>query len=73
MPDAYKVMLDAELRKAFDVWSGYLDAQTGEDLQGRAELRSMLESAHAAATENEYAIARSWIATHSGNDLSDPS
>ncbi|MER5915028.1 hypothetical protein ABT124_32345 [Streptomyces sp. NPDC001982] len=62
MPDAYKVMLDAELSKAFDVWSGYLDAHTGEDLQVRAELRSMLESARAAAAEDEDAIARSWIA-----------
>ncbi|MEU4493785.1 hypothetical protein AB0F96_10145 [Streptomyces sp. NPDC023998] len=43
MPDAYKVMLDAELSKAFDVWSGYLDAHTGEDPQVRARLHSMLE------------------------------
>jgi hypothetical protein len=31
VPDAYRVMLDAELSKAFDVWSGYLDAQVRPD------------------------------------------
>ncbi|WP_405704786.1 hypothetical protein OG264_00460 [Streptomyces xanthophaeus] len=41
----YKIMLDAESSKAFDVWSGYLNARTGEDLQVRARLRSTLQSA----------------------------
>lgn len=62
MPDAYKVMLDAELNKAFDVWSGYLDADTGEDPQVRARLRSTLESARAAADEGDPVTARALVA-----------
>ncbi|MHC5700738.1 hypothetical protein OTC26_004625 [Streptomyces tirandamycinicus] len=62
MPDAYKVMLDAELSKAFDVWSGYLDARTGEENQARARLRSTLESARAAAAEGEATTARALVA-----------
>ncbi|MEU1407329.1 hypothetical protein ABZ471_34155 [Streptomyces sp. NPDC005728] len=62
MPDAYKVMLDAELSKSFDVWSGYLDARTGEDPQVRARLRSTLESARAAAAEGDPATARALVA-----------
>ncbi|MGW6026182.1 hypothetical protein [Streptomyces sp. NPDC055099] len=62
MPDAYEVMLEAELSKAFDVWSGYLDARTGEDPQVRARLRSMLDSARTAATEGDLATARSLVA-----------
>ncbi|MFF7357002.1 hypothetical protein ACFZA1_30840 [Streptomyces filipinensis] len=52
MPDAYEVMLDAELSKAFDVWSSYLNAHTGEDPEARARLRSTLESARAAAADD---------------------
>ncbi|MFF3691302.1 hypothetical protein [Streptomyces sp. NPDC002187] len=62
MPDAYNVMLDAELSKSFDVWSGYLDARTGEDPQPRARLRSMLESARAAVAEGDSATARVLVA-----------
>ncbi|MFJ9590440.1 hypothetical protein [Streptomyces acidicola] len=62
MPDAYKVMVDAELSKAFDVWSGYLDARTGEDPHARARLRSILESARAAADEGDCATARAVVA-----------
>ncbi|MFB6779410.1 hypothetical protein ACFCX0_18750 [Streptomyces sp. NPDC056352] len=62
MPDTYKIMLDAELSKAFDVWSGYLDAHTGEDPQVRARLRSTLESARAAAAEGDPASARALVA-----------
>ncbi|MFJ9821373.1 hypothetical protein ACIRU3_40190 [Streptomyces sp. NPDC101151] len=62
LPDAYKVMLDAGLSKAFDVWSGYLDARTGEDPQVRARLREMLESAREAAAEGDPTAARVLIA-----------
>ncbi|NBM14715.1 hypothetical protein [Streptomyces sp. GC420] len=62
MPDAYRVVLDAELSKAFDVWSGCLDARTGEDPQARARLCSMLESARASAAEGDAATARAWVA-----------
>ncbi|MEU3787036.1 hypothetical protein [Streptomyces sp900129855] len=62
MPDAYEVMLNAELSKAFDVWSGYLDARTGEDPEVRARLRSMLESARAAAAEGDPVSARALVA-----------
>ncbi|UUN26546.1 hypothetical protein [Streptomyces sp. FIT100] len=62
MPDAYKVMLDAELSKAFDVWSGYLDARTGAEPQAHARLRSMLESARAAAAEGGPVTARTLVA-----------
>ncbi|MGW0908354.1 hypothetical protein [Streptomyces sp. NPDC002853] len=62
MPDAYEAMLDAELSKAFDVWSGYLDARTGEDPQVRARLRSMLDSARASSTEGDLAAARALVA-----------
>ncbi|MBX7547748.1 hypothetical protein K1Y78_06850 [Streptomyces sp. tea 10] len=61
MPDAYQVMLDAELSKAFDVWSGYLDADTGEDPQVRARLRSTLERARAAAAEGDLVSARAAV------------
>ncbi|MEE1742595.1 hypothetical protein [Streptomyces sp. BE147] len=62
MPDVYKVMLDAELSKAFDVWSGYLNARTGEDPQVRARLRSTLQSARAAAAGGDPAYARALVA-----------
>ncbi|MFG3493441.1 hypothetical protein [Streptomyces sp. NPDC047928] len=62
MPDAYEVMLDAELSKAFDVWSSYLDARTGEDPRVRAGLRAMLESAREAAADGEPATARAVLA-----------
>ncbi|USQ85646.1 hypothetical protein NFX46_18900 [Streptomyces phaeoluteigriseus] len=58
----YKVLLDAELSKAFDVWSGYLNARTGEDDQVRARLRSTLHSARAAAAEGDPASARALVA-----------
>ncbi|MFE6489542.1 hypothetical protein ACFVGN_42350 [Streptomyces sp. NPDC057757] len=61
MPDAYEVMLDAELSKAFDVWSGYLDAETGDDPQVRARLRSVLESAREAAAEGDPVTARALV------------
>lgn len=61
MPDAYEAMLDAELSKAFDVWSGYLEARTGEDPQVRARLRFSLESARASATEGDLATARALV------------
>ncbi|WP_234421958.1 hypothetical protein [Streptomyces sp. CB00316] len=60
MPDVYEVMLGAELSKAFDGWSGYLDARTGEDPHVRARLRSTLEKARAAAAECDRA--RAWVA-----------
>lgn len=62
MPDVYGVMRDAELRKAFDVWSGYLDARTGEDPEARAGLRALLESAREAAAEGDAGAARAWVA-----------
>ncbi|MFJ8668872.1 hypothetical protein [Streptomyces sp. NPDC093600] len=62
MPDTYEIMLDAELNKAFDVWSGYLDARTAEDPEARARLRSTLESARAAAAEGDPASARALVA-----------
>ncbi|MFD4474499.1 hypothetical protein ACFWPU_00075 [Streptomyces sp. NPDC058471] len=62
MPDAYEVMLDAELSKAFDVWSGYLDARTGEDPRARDRLRTLLESAREAAADGDAAIARTLVA-----------
>ncbi|MGW0575506.1 hypothetical protein ACWD25_05930 [Streptomyces sp. NPDC002920] len=62
MPDAYEVMLEAELHKAFDVWSGYLDARTGEDPETRVRLRSFLERAGAAAAEGDSERARALIA-----------
>ncbi|MET8750334.1 hypothetical protein ABZW32_09630 [Streptomyces sp. NPDC004667] len=58
----YRIMLDAELGKAFDVWSGYLDARTGEDPQVRARLRSALQSARAAAAEGDPVSARALVA-----------
>ncbi|MFE3764300.1 hypothetical protein ACFXPI_21375 [Streptomyces sp. NPDC059104] len=58
----YRIMLDAELDKAFDVWSGYLDARTGEDPQVRARLRSALQSARAAAAEGDPVSARALVA-----------
>lgn len=61
MPDVYQVTLDAELSKAFDVWSGYLDADTGEDPEARARLRSMLEQARAAAAEGDLVSARAAV------------
>ncbi|MEU0368662.1 hypothetical protein ABZ070_00050 [Streptomyces sp. NPDC006283] len=62
MPDVYQAMLDGELSKAFDVWSSYLDARTGEDPQVRARLRSWLESARAAAAESDLVTARALVA-----------
>lgn len=62
VPDVYEVMPDVELRKAFDVWSGYLDARTGEDPQVRADLRAMLEKAREAASEGAPDVARSRVA-----------
>ncbi|MET9573564.1 hypothetical protein ACFYNW_06940 [Streptomyces virginiae] len=61
MPDVYEVMLDAELSKAFDVWSGYLNARTGEDPQARARLCSTLQSAREAAAGGETASARALV------------
>ncbi|MGW7406052.1 hypothetical protein ACWGI9_20365 [Streptomyces sp. NPDC054833] len=58
----YKIMLDAELTKAFDVWSGYLDARTGEDPQARTRLRSALEAARAAVAEDDPVSARALVA-----------
>ncbi|MFD4509860.1 hypothetical protein [Streptomyces sp. NPDC058457] len=58
MPDVYEALLDAELSKAFDVWSGYLDARTGEDPEVRAELRSLLGDARTHAAEGDRAVAR---------------
>ncbi|WP_234311752.1 hypothetical protein [Streptomyces griseus] len=58
----YHFMQDAELNKAFDVWSGYLEARTGEDPEIRARLRSLLESAREAAAEGDAASARAWVA-----------
>ncbi|MEU7576657.1 hypothetical protein AB0B50_03515 [Streptomyces sp. NPDC041068] len=62
MSEAYDVMLDAELSKAFDVWTGYLSARTGEDPEVRARLRSMLASARAAADEGDPSSARTLVA-----------
>ncbi|MEU9314863.1 hypothetical protein [Streptomyces sp. NPDC048295] len=62
MQDAYEIMLDAELSKAFDVWSGYVDADTGEDPHVRTRLRSTLESARAAAAEEDRSFARALVA-----------
>jgi hypothetical protein len=59
--DAYGVLSDAELRKAFDVWGCYLDARTGEDEEVRGRLRSMLESARTAADEGDAAVARARV------------
>ncbi|MER6349144.1 hypothetical protein ACWC10_25850 [Streptomyces sp. NPDC001595] len=62
MPDTYVIMLDAELSKAFDVWAGYLDADTGEDPEARARLRRTLEAARAAAADGEPTTARTLVA-----------
>ncbi|MDQ0983826.1 hypothetical protein [Streptomyces sp. V2I9] len=62
MPDVYQLMMDAELSKAFDVWSGYLNSRTGEDSGARARLRDTLESARAAAADGELAHARALVA-----------
>ncbi|MFE7468083.1 hypothetical protein ACFU6R_28835 [Streptomyces sp. NPDC057499] len=62
MPDAYRIMLDAELAKAFDVWSGYLDADTREDPAVRERLCSALESAREAAAAGERESARTKVA-----------
>ena len=62
MPDVYEVVRDAELRMAFDVWAGYLDARTGEDPEARAGLRAMLASAREAAAEGDDSAARAWVA-----------
>ncbi|MFG3249506.1 hypothetical protein [Streptomyces sp. NPDC048187] len=58
----YEIMLDAELSKAFDVWSGYLDARTGEDPDARARLRSTLHSAREAASAGDLEFARALVA-----------
>ncbi|MET8115622.1 hypothetical protein [Streptomyces prasinus] len=58
----YQIMLDAELSKAFDVWSGYLNARTGEDPQARARLRSTLRSAREAAAAGDPEFARALVA-----------
>ncbi|MFC8696944.1 hypothetical protein [Streptomyces parvus] len=62
MPDAYGFLLDAELNKAFDVWSGYLNSRTGEDFGARARQRHLLEAARTAAAEDELAHARALVA-----------
>lgn len=62
MPDVYQIMLDAELSKAFDVWSGYLNARTGEDPEARARLRSTLDAAREAAAADDHAFARTLVA-----------
>ncbi|MFJ4686341.1 hypothetical protein [Streptomyces sp. NPDC088789] len=61
MPDGYEVLLDAELSKAFDVWSSYLGARTGEDPQVRARLGSALRSARDAADDDDPVSARAWV------------
>jgi hypothetical protein len=61
LPDVYEIMLDAELSKAFDVWSGYLNARTGEDPEVRAQLRALLESARKAAAQGDAAYARTLL------------
>jgi hypothetical protein len=62
VPDVYGVLLEAELSKAFDVWSGYLDARTGEDPAARAALRSLLDDARALAAGGDRAAARARLA-----------
>ncbi|MFJ2946611.1 hypothetical protein ACIO8H_03035 [Streptomyces sp. NPDC087226] len=62
MPDVYQIMRDAELSKAFDVWSGYLNARTGEDPEARARLRSALDAAREAAAADDPASARALVA-----------
>ncbi|MDN3023842.1 hypothetical protein [Streptomyces sp. S.PB5] len=62
MADAYEALLDAELAKALDVWSSYLDARTGEDPEVRAGLRVMLDRARRAVEERDHAGARRWVA-----------
>lgn len=62
MPDVHEIRLDAELNKWFDVWSSYLDADTGEDPQARARLRSTLEAACSAAAEGDRESARAMLA-----------
>lgn len=62
MPDVYGFLLDAELSKAFDVWSGFLNSRTGEDPGARARLRDLLEAARTAAAEDEPARARALVA-----------
>ncbi|MFJ7017214.1 hypothetical protein ACIQUW_02530 [Streptomyces sp. NPDC101117] len=62
MPDVYGIMLDAELSQAFDVWSAYLDARTGEDHQARTRLRSTLRSAREAAGAGDLESARALVA-----------
>ncbi|MEU9418997.1 hypothetical protein [Streptomyces sp. NPDC048272] len=58
----YKIMLDAELSKAFDVWSSYLNARTGEDARARSQLSSTLQSAREAAAEEDLVSARNLVA-----------
>ncbi|MFI7237060.1 hypothetical protein [Streptomyces cyaneofuscatus] len=62
MPDVYEIMSDAELNKAFDVWSSYLNVRTGEAPQVRARLRSTLERARAAAAGDDRVCARALVA-----------
>lgn len=62
MTDAYEVLLDAELEKAFDVWSSYLDARTGEDPDVRAGLRATLDLARRAVDEHDHPRARRLVA-----------
>ncbi|MFD8938188.1 hypothetical protein ACFV0R_23560 [Streptomyces sp. NPDC059578] len=62
MPHVYEIMLDAELEQAFDVWSSYLDARTGEDPEVRAPLRATLRRARAAAAEGDRPSARALVA-----------
>ncbi|MFF8294587.1 MULTISPECIES: hypothetical protein [Streptomyces] len=58
MPDVYGFQLHAELRKAFDVWSGCLKNRTREDPGTRARLRARvcmaLDLAHATAARREF-------------------
>ncbi|MET8974399.1 hypothetical protein ABZX85_02155 [Streptomyces sp. NPDC004539] len=61
MTRAYKALRDAELRKAFDVWGGYLAARTGEDPLVLDRLRSLLESARENAAEQDLTWARELV------------
>ncbi|MFE4054206.1 hypothetical protein [Streptomyces sp. YIM B13518] len=58
----YRTMLDAELSKAFDVWSGCPDSRSGEDPQVRARLRATLRSAREAAAAGDAGSARALVA-----------
>jgi len=58
---AYEALRDAGLRKAFDVWGGYLAARTGEDPRVLSRLRALLESAREFAAEGDADWARELV------------